>query len=209
MLLGPRHALLRPEFADARRTLRERDGTVRRLLVFVSGADEADVTGRAAEAAATTGLPADVVIGSAYPSADRLRRWAAGHPGIRLHVNTPHMAELMAAADLAVGAPSSASWERCALGLPSILVVLADNQAEIGTLLDAAGAGISLGWHHEVTTDRIANAIRELASDATRVRAMSDAAAGVTDGLGATRVADALERLVAGRPGGRIQEAAP
>jgi UDP-2,4-diacetamido-2,4,6-trideoxy-beta-L-altropyranose hydrolase len=198
VLAGPSYALLRPEFAEARAQLRERPGNLRRILVFLSGADEHEVTGRAASAAAAVaGAEVDVVVGSAYPSIARLQSWAAARRNVHVHVNTAQMSALMAGADLAIGAPSSASWERCTLALPSILVILADNQVEVAGLLDRAGAAQVLGWHHDVSTDRMTDAIVGLGADADRLRAMGRAAAAITDGSGAIRVADALEALVA------------
>jgi UDP-2,4-diacetamido-2,4,6-trideoxy-beta-L-altropyranose hydrolase len=196
VLAGPRYALLRPAFAAERAAGIERDGIIRRILVFLSGADEDDVTSRAAAAVVETGIPADIVVGSAYPFLDQLAGWVSGHSGLTLHHNTPDMPRLMAAADLAIGAPSSASWERCTLGLPSILVVLAENQAEIGTLLDRAGAARTLGWHDSVSTTDMTTAITALATHAPRLRVMGRIAASIADGAGAARVADALDALV-------------
>jgi UDP-2,4-diacetamido-2,4,6-trideoxy-beta-L-altropyranose hydrolase len=141
-----------------------------------------------------------VVVGGAYPGLDRLRTWTLSQPGVTVHVDTHDMASLMAAADLSIGAPSSASWERCTLGLPCILVVLAENQVEVGGMLEASGAGLLLGWHHEVTTEDMIAAVAALARDPSRLRAMGRAAAGITDGLGTTRVAEAIEMLLATRP---------
>ena len=63
-------------------------------------------------------------------------------------------------ADLAIGAASSASWERCALGLPALLVTLADNQVAAERLLVEAGAAGSLGWHDAVSAAEIERAVR-------------------------------------------------
>ena len=199
ILAGPGFALLRPEFAELRSTATERSGRVRRILVFMSGADEHDVTSRAARAAAATGLAVDVVVGSAYPFPERLLAWAAGIPTVTVHVNTPDMPALMAAADLAIGAPSSASWERCALALPAILVILAENQVEIAARLHEAGAAVSLGWHDAAPDEQLAATLHHLCADEPRLRAMSRAAARITDGRGAARTCDALEAIVAGR----------
>jgi len=204
VLAGPSYALVRPAFAEARASLSERSGELRRILVFLSGGDESDVTSRAARAAITADVPVDVVVGSVYPFADRLFAWAASRPAVRVHVNTPDMARLMASADLAIGAPSSSSWERCTLGLPSILVILAGNQAEVAGHLREAGAALTLGRHDEVTTDQMTVAVAELKADPRRLRAMGRAAAAVTDGLGATRVADALDDLLAARSRPRL-----
>ena len=196
VLAGPRYSLVRPEFPAARHGLAPRSGQVTRILVFLSGADEHDVTRRAAAAALVAGVPVDIVVGAAYPFLPGLRAWAADHPLIEIHSNTTRMAHLMAAADLAIGAPSSTSWERCTLGLPAVLLTLADNQVEVAGMLADAGAAVSLGWHTEVTVERLEAAVADLLHDPERVRAMSHAAAGITDGLGADRVATALETLV-------------
>ena len=43
-------------------------------------------------------------------------------------------------ADLAIGAGGSSSWERCCLGLPTLLYVLAENQRKIAESLEKLGA---------------------------------------------------------------------
>jgi spore coat polysaccharide biosynthesis predicted glycosyltransferase SpsG len=162
----------------------------------MSGADRSNMTRAAAAAAVAAGIPADVVVGAAYPFETDLRRWMQHQPLLKLHVNVPWMAKLMAKADLAIGAPSSASWERCTLGLPTVLVTLADNQREAAKLLADAGAAVALGWHETVSTADMQSALSELTAHPERVRAMSEASARITDGRGTVRVADELDRLV-------------
>jgi UDP-2,4-diacetamido-2,4,6-trideoxy-beta-L-altropyranose hydrolase len=196
LLLGPGFALVDPAFARARLARAPRDGTIRRLFVFMSGADPANTTQVAASAAASLGRPVDVVVGAAYPHQAALLAWALTVPHVTIHVNTPRVAELMAAADLAIGAPSSASWERCTVGLPAILLTLADNQVEVGQRLDRSGAAISLGWHHDVGAAQLNVVLRELDADPARLVRMGEVAAAMTDGEGVGRVADALTDLV-------------
>jgi len=206
VLAGPMYALLRPEFARLRARRRARDGRVERILVFMSGADDADVTARAVVALGGLGEPrraVDVVVGAAYPHLPGLREIVDRTPGTHLHVNTEAMAELMDAADLAVGAASSASWERCALGLPAVLITLDDNQVASERLLVEAGAVQAIGWHMAVTSADIGRAVRALCDDPERVAAMSTAAAAVTDGAGTARVVEAIEAVVARRRGAR------
>jgi UDP-2,4-diacetamido-2,4,6-trideoxy-beta-L-altropyranose hydrolase len=199
ILAGPANALLRPEFAALRARGRTRDGTVERILVFISGADAPDVTSRAVVGLENIGRPVDVVVGAAYPHMAGLQEIVAGQPGTRLHVNTAAMAELMDEADLAIGAASSASWERCALGLPTLLVTLADNQVVAERHLVEAGAAESIGRHDDVTAADIERAVRALRADPGRVAAMSAAAANVTDGRGTERVVTAIEAVIATR----------
>ena len=196
ILAGPGYSLVRPEFAERRATLRPRDGSIRRILVFLSGADVPDVTARAVRALAARSIPADIVVGAAYPHGARLRDLVADHPLLRLHVNTPRMADLMAEADLSIGAVSSATWERCTVGLPAVVITLADSQVVVERALVRAGAALAIGWHHEVTADDIGRAVDDLVADPVRVAAMARAAARVTDGLGTERVVAAIETAV-------------
>lgn len=133
-LLGPRYALLRTEFLEARRHARPREGTVRRLLVFLGGMDADNATGKvldAIERAGCDSLMIDVVIGVSQPARAAIEAWCAARPDCRCHVQPGNMAELFAAADLAIGAGGTATWERCALGLPTLALCLADNQREL------------------------------------------------------------------------------
>lgn len=205
ILDGPTYALVRPEFAALRlRADRARQhgetrhrGRVDRVLVFLSGSDPHDVTGRAARAATALGVAVDVVVGAAYPFLAPLQAWASDQPLVELHVDTPEMAALMEHADISIGAPGSATWERCTLGLPTVLVTLADNQVETARHLADVGAALDLGWQSAVTTAELEDALTALAADPARLMAMSEAAARITDGQGTVRVADEVERLAA------------
>lgn len=197
ILAGPMFALLRPEFADRRASGRVRDGRVDRILVFLSGADAADVTARAVEAVGRLGRSCDVVVGSAYPHLDKLRSRVAGQADATLHVDTDAMAALMDRADLAIGAASSASWERCALGLPAILVTLADNQIDAERRLVAAGAARAVGRHDRVSADDIHHVASTIIDDPVAISTMARAASAVTDGRGTDRVVSAIESLYA------------
>jgi len=200
LLIGAAYALLRPEFAIARAALPARDGRIERAIVFLSGGDAGDVTRRAAEGVVAAGLAADVVVGAAYPHLNGLRAWAAGRSDVELHVDTDGMADLMARADVAVGAPGSASWERCALGLPTVLITLADNQVAASEQLAGHGAALSLGWQADVEAADVAAALAALRADPDRVRRMSTAAAAITDGRGVERVVAAIGDVREMRP---------
>lgn len=143
-LLGPRYALLRPEFAVARRHLRTRDGVVRRILLFFGGMDSANVTGQAMAALAQLHRPdiaVDVVIGAQHPALSAIEVDCQAF-GWACHVQSEDMATLMAAADIAIGAGGSATWERCSQGLPTIALAISANQKQL--VEDAASAGILL-----------------------------------------------------------------
>lgn len=200
LLLGPRYALVRPAFAEARaRRSTPRDGRIGRVGVLLGGADAADVTSRAVDGILDLPVAIDVVVGGAYPHVAALQRRLAARRDTRLHVDIEDVAGVMSETDLVIGAPGSASWERCTLGLPTVLVVLADNQIRVAQALTDAGAAVSAGWHADVTAVSIGRFVTDLMADPTRVARMSEAAAALTDGYGTERVVDVIEDLVAGR----------
>jgi UDP-2,4-diacetamido-2,4,6-trideoxy-beta-L-altropyranose hydrolase len=198
LLLGPAYALLRDAFAGLRPTALARRTDVtraQRLLVSMGGVDSANLSTAVLDAVAMAGIAVevDIVLGRNDPSETQVRRRAAGSAvPVQVHVGTDRMAELMCDVDLAVGAGGTTSWERCCLGLPTIVIVTAANQERIAAELARAGAIQLLGRADTVTVAQIADALTTLASDGKRLGAMSAQAAAVCDGHGAQRVAEVL-----------------
>jgi spore coat polysaccharide biosynthesis predicted glycosyltransferase SpsG len=128
-----------------------------------------------------------------------LREQAAAG-ALRLHVDldAPGMAELMVEADIAIGSGGGTSLERCCLGLPSLVIVVADNQRASVASLEKAGAVAVFGTLAEVTPERIARALAELGRNGAALEAQARAAAALVDGAGVRRVSRALlDRLSA------------
>jgi UDP-2,4-diacetamido-2,4,6-trideoxy-beta-L-altropyranose hydrolase len=201
LLLGLRYALTAPAFRAARTTALARRGKsagVRRLLVSTGLGDAGG--GAVAALKALKDLKfvkrIDVAVGRAAPSLPALRTLAAQDPRVRLRPDAEDMAELIAAADLAIGAAGGSAWERCVLGLPSLVLIAAGNQKDNAAALEAAGAATVLGKAGEVPPEAIAAEVERLHQDAAARRAMARAAAGLVDGRGAERAARALLRLL-------------
>lgn len=191
LLLGPRYALLRPEFGAVRG--RRRDGTLRSLLMFFGGVDASNQTGRVL-ALLPRALPpqveVDVVIGTAHPHGSEIKSTCAQF-GYRCHVQTTRMAQLMAEADLAIGTGGTAVWERCCTGLPALVWPVADNQRlQVAT---AAEAGLlhappRIGEDDDTLVRQIA----AMSDSPDLLRAMSAVGAAAVDGAGVARVCRAL-----------------
>ena len=187
-LLGPRYTLLRPEFAAARKTLRHRDGRVRRIFVFFGGSDFSNETAKALEAIRLlnrSDIAVDVVVGASNAKGDMIREICQGMPNTDFHLQVENMAELMAAADLAIGGGGTTTWERCCLGLPTLVLVLADNQREVAEAMSAAGAMRNVGWHADVTSTGLAEAIRIAVASPDCLNAMSERCFAIMGGPGA------------------------
>lgn len=190
LLMGPRYALLRNEFRQLHEQVKPRNGPVKRIMVFFGGVDADNYTGRAIEALseiAISGLHVDVVIGAPHPFREQIKAACVQH-GFICHLQTDKMAELMAAADLAIGAGGSASWERCCLGLPALLVALADNQINIAKALDLFGACIYIGTLKTASAPIMRSTIVSLLKTQDQIKVLSKKAFSLADGLGVNRV---------------------
>ncbi|WP_137153227.1 UDP-2,4-diacetamido-2,4,6-trideoxy-beta-L-altropyranose hydrolase [Devosia sp. FKR38] len=204
-LCGSSFAILRPQFAKARaRSLELRAGRAPgQILVSMGGIDRDNLTGRVLDV--LTALPSDlefrttVVLGATAPWREAVTRQAAtSRRKVEVLVNVADMAELLIQTDLAIGAAGSSAWERCCLGVPTVMAVTADNQTEIARAVAARGAALTAGAADAPGFDsRLAGAIVQLLRESDLRSGMSHAAAAVTDGLGADRVADALMELIA------------
>jgi spore coat polysaccharide biosynthesis predicted glycosyltransferase SpsG len=114
---------------------------------------------------------------------------------VRIFRNISDMAARMAEADLAIGGGGTTSWERCCLGLPAIVATLALNQASINRALEKDGLVIHLGTLDHIRPRDWGVAIEAAIGDRRRLADMSRRTMELVDGLGAARVADAMERM--------------
>lgn len=195
LLCGAQYALLRPEFAALRpySLARRTKPALRELLVTMGGVDKDNATGQVLRALRTCSLPPDcritVVMGATAPWLEEVRSQAQVMPWpTRVLVGVKDMAQLMADSDLAIGAAGATSWERCCLGVPTVMLVLAENQRKIAEELCDAGAAhlidsSKLKNHPLLTPDHL---------NPILLGAMSAAAAAVTDGLGVAKVIEVL-----------------
>jgi UDP-2,4-diacetamido-2,4,6-trideoxy-beta-L-altropyranose hydrolase len=178
-LLGPKYVLLRPEFAAARQSLRARDGIVRRILIFFGGSDSTNQTSKALDAIKLIDNPdisVDVVVGAGNPHRYEIESLCHEMRSTQYHCQVSNMAELIAAADIAVGAGGATTWERCALGLPALTVVFADNQLQTTLDLEQIGVTEFLGWADKITASGLAQAIEHLIENQVRLKSLSERA---------------------------------
>lgn len=197
-LIGPQYALLRPEFATARMQVQPRKGEVKHLLVCMGGMDRGNLTQRALEALLsldTCPPHIDVVIGAQHPATDHVAK-LCNLLHAHLHVQTQDMAYLSAKADLAIGAGGISTWERCSLGLPALVLVVANNQANLAANAAAAGL-IQQACRDSLTdTDTLTREIESLIKNSELRHKLSINGIKTVDGQGRTRVVEAAESII-------------
>lgn len=195
VLAGSHYALLRPEFANWRSyslARRQPDNRVETILISMGGVDPDNYTGRILQQLMELDfepcVKITVVMGATAPHTANVKKLAQQMAvNTTVNTNVGNMAELMANSDLAIGAAGATSWERCCLGLPTIQLVIAENQRQIARALSEANAIMLL--------DSLADLPESVVTAEQWCPGVVNSAQSVTDGLGVNRVVDAIQSI--------------
>lgn len=197
LCLGPSFAILRRQFREQRPHALSRDTppSAERILIAAGATDAGGVTALALSAAAKAMPDAeiDVVLGALAPTRKEVESIAQQVGSrVRVHVDVSDMAEMMGTADFVIGAAGSSAFERCALGLPTIMIQTADNQQFIAAALAQAGAATIVQLQDTHDLDGFAKTISQFGHDQKLRHTMTHAAATLCDGAGTVRFRLAL-----------------
>jgi UDP-2,4-diacetamido-2,4,6-trideoxy-beta-L-altropyranose hydrolase len=198
LLIGPKYALLRPEFAQERDyslNRRSNQFQVKRLLVALGGVDVDNASGKVLKALPDCGLPVDcritVVLGPHAPWLNQVRDQAQRMPwATEVLVNVDNMAKLMADNDLAIGAAGGSTWERCCVGIPTLVIVSALNQSSSASALSYGGYSIAIPNVNEIESN-LKTALQAIMSPGNMTR-HSQKGSQLVDGYGVQRVTDSI-----------------
>jgi len=198
-LLGPQYALLGPEYRTERLRLKPRNGVVKQILVFMGGSDPANTTELVLSALSDldlAGIKIKVVVGVSHACREELLAGFSGKKGWEFFQGVPSLANLMRESDLMIGAGGSTNWERMCMGLPSVILSVANNQVEVCELLAQEGYINYLGKSGESTLDAIRRKISILLDQSDAMCAQSLKMMTLVDGLGTDRVCHELSKGV-------------
>jgi len=192
LMLGTQYVLLRHEFLRLQGWKREIPEVARKALITLGGSDFDNATlkvVRALNKLKVEDLEVRVVVGPSNPHIASLEEAVHRSPfDVRLLTSVRSMPDLMAWADVAVSASGSTCWEMAFMGLPTVLLVLADNQQGIAEGLDSRGVALSVGWYAEISELRLTQAMKMLISNSKRRKAMSENGRQLVNGVGTDRV---------------------
>ena len=195
-LLGPKYALLRPSFVEARNKKKSRKfGSINKVFVSFGGADPDNMTGLVLDAfnnVSIKDISVDVVIGEQNQHKDTIRACINERSNAQLYVQVDNIADLMAASDLAFGAGGITTWERMSVGLPSITVTVADNQVLLSKALDKDGYIKWLGDSIKINKEDVVAALYEMIDSPQLLLEQSRKCKELVDGKGAGRIAKLL-----------------
>ena len=193
-LLGPRYAMLREEFDCPAIDIKPE---ARRVLVNFGGFDAAMQTHHAMLALVDfPELDVDFVAGVDNPAWAQMQTLAQTRPNWRLHSFVSDFHQRMTEADLFIGAGGGTSWERAALGLPTICIAVSNNQQVNGEVMATAGAHVFMGAREQVSVTKLRDAIGFVVGNFYLRQSLAERSRQMVDGRGALRVAAALADAV-------------
>ncbi len=194
-LLGPEFALLREEFSAQRSRTFTNENPCVKILVSFGSVDLTNETMKVLEGIRqieNRNIVVDVVVGENNLNKEKVERYCNGFNEFNFHCQINNMAQLMANADISLGAGGSSIWERFCLGLYSIIVSVAENQKEISADLASMGYLKYLGDAKENDCNTYKAAIMEYLENPLIGKEASNTGHRLVDGYGARRVTNEL-----------------
>jgi UDP-2,4-diacetamido-2,4,6-trideoxy-beta-L-altropyranose hydrolase len=194
VLAGSQYAMIRPDFvklrSEALKLRDQSDFSQPRILLSLGGGDSTELIKVLLDKLTISNLhiQIDVVVGFANSKIEDAFR---DNEHIKFYMN-PDMSQLTLKADLAIGAAGSSMWERCCLGLPTIMITVGEDQFDVAQNLHEYGAGLYAGHAEGVDPRGLLESVNRLLNDKKVYRQMQEKAFQVCDGKGAQRVVEVI-----------------
>lgn len=194
LMLGPEFAILRDEFKNLKKSVKAHNGTIGNITIFFGGSDKDNFTGFTINALGELGLKktnVNVVVGKLHPDIKMLKKQCKEY-GYKLHIQSNKIASIFLNSDLCIGGGGVITWERCCLGLPSIIISISMNQIQIAKDLDEINGCSYIGESSSITKETIQVKITQLMKNEKQLKEISETAYALVDGLGSDKITAAL-----------------
>ena len=193
-LLGPRFALIGEQFRRLRELKSKPAPELKRMFIFCGGSDPQNLTQQSIDeisCSELSNIAVDVVIGAQNKTFDRAAALKL-NANIEIHDASGEFARIMSIADLAIGAGGTTSWERMCLGVPSIVVSIADNQNSACEKLGRDGLIDYLGRRSSLKSGALRNAVVKAKTNYASLFDQVERGQILVDGRGCERVAEVM-----------------
>tara|TARA_A100001015_G_scaffold133674_1_gene148327 strand:- start:2406 stop:3956 length:1551 start_codon:yes stop_codon:yes gene_type:complete len=191
---GPEYALLNSAYTN----YKERKNYSKmnnRVLIFMGGSDNENITLKLLNIFKKNkflDIEIDIVLGINYSNKDKLIDEANSREFTNIYASKPHLADLMARADIAIGAGGVTTWERMSMGLPSIVISVAENQEHICKELSEADLITYIGKSQDFNKKIVSSTLSNILKDTKHLNNQSIKCKSLVDGLGTNRIVEYL-----------------
>lgn len=194
LLLGPRYAVLRDEFLQWRKPRQVRPEAERLLLTFGGGDDRGACVTCLEALQQVAVFEITILSGGGNPRVPSIRSWIERNSSLRVQLllDDDNVARHMAEADVAITAGGTTTFETAMMGLPTLILQIADNQRANAQTWDRMGVAVDLGALEHLDAGRLCDQLVELAADPARRERMGALGSAQVDGRGAERLAQEL-----------------
>jgi len=198
LLLGTCYVLLRREFLKYQDFKRQIPVQAKNILVTLGGADSDNVTLKVIEALKLLNEPdiaVRIISGPANSHQETLRKAIVSADfKAELLINPPNIPKLMAWADMAVSAGGSTCWELAFMGVPSIVLILADNQAAVAEYLRNNNIVVNIGRIAEISEKHISHSCKSLIHDSIHRKYLSEQSRILISAQGPSLIIESIHR---------------
>ena len=193
-LLGPNFALLQDEYANIRKNIHAKKNDIKNILVYFGGSDLYNLTEYVLDILLKINFQkkVTVVLNANHPQTIRVKDKIKDKENYQIFNNLPSLANILEITDVAIGAGGTATWERCALGVPSFVITIAENQKQIAAEMHNQGYIKLLGNYDDINSSILEKTLNDIANNRIEIEEWSQHCLNLVDGLGAKRVAEIL-----------------
>lgn len=193
-LLGTEYCILSQDFTEGI----DRDyGEIKKIMIFFGSFDNENLCEHVFNVLNENldrGIEFDIIVGGNSPFNEQLVSLEKKNQNLTVHIQTKDIKGIMSRADLYVGSGGTVTWERCAMGLPSLVFSVAENQVEGCRALHEEGIIQYLGPSNDQTQlNMVPDKVRSLSE--SDLRSMGEKSLKCVDGEGTQRVCDELLKL--------------
>ena len=189
LLLGLKYTMIREEFRNApKKVIKD---SVEDILITLGGADPNNVTGKILSCVKELNCKFHVVVGSSFNNVSKLKKYEEENTNMKLYFNA-NMFELMEKCDLAMSACGSTLYELSICGVPTLGIIVADNQEALASNMHKEGIINNIGWYSNLNKNTIVQSIEKLSSDYNLRKNMSCKGRRLIDGNGVKRICNEI-----------------
>ena len=199
ILTGLNYLVLRKEFLSNHHARRKRDQGLKKILITMGGGDVSNDTLKilkALENLDLTHLEISIIVGYNNKNREEIIQEAQRHKTV--HVISPQQdfASFTRDFDLAITGGGATLWELAYLGLPSLALVVAENQVPLAHSADQLGISVNLGWNKDFTVQDFVAHFKNLFNNPNLLKEMSSRGLNLIDGEGVVRVSEEIKKLI-------------